>query len=67
MSILVLSLFFPFNNRGLAVGRLIYFVKHTQRLLLEKVHTIRADSEFATVAFMDFFTQEIVKPERSVI
>ena len=56
----------PLNNRGLAVGRLIYFVKHTQRLLLKKVHTIRTDNEFATLAFMDFCTQEGIKHERSV-
>ena len=56
----------PLNNRGLAVGRLIYFVKHTQRLLMKKVHTIRTDNEFATLAFMDFCTQEKIKHERSV-
>ena len=56
----------PLNNRGLAVGRLVYFVKHTQRLLGRTVHTIRTDNEFSTAAFASFCQSEGIKHERSV-
>ena len=56
----------PLNNRGLAVGRLIYYVKHTQRLLGKTVHTIRSDNEFSTAVFSSFCQSEGIKHERSV-
>ena len=49
------------------MGRLIYIVKHTQRILLKKVQAIGIDNEFATLAFIDFSTQEGVKHERLVL
>ena len=56
----------PLNSRGLAVGRLLYFVEHTQRLLGRTVHTIRTDNEFSTAAFTSFCQSEGIKHERSV-
>ena len=54
------------NIRGLADGRVIYFVKHTQKVLMKKVDTIRKDNQFATLAFMDFCIPEGIVYETSV-
>ena len=56
----------PLPNRGVAVSRLIYFVKHTQKLLNKSVHTIRTDNEFATLLFRSFCDEQGIKHERSV-
>ena len=51
------------NNRGLPVGRSIYYLKHTQRLLGKTVHTIRSDNEFSTAALSSFCHSEGIKHE----